>query len=33
MAMNNELLTIVQYIERERGVGREIVLTAIEGAI
>ena len=33
MAMNNELLTIVQYIERERGVSREIVLTAIEGAI
>jgi len=33
MAMNNELLAIVQYIERERGVGRELVLTAIEGAI
>ena len=33
MAMNNELLAIVQYIERERGVGREIVLTAIEQAI
>lgn len=31
--MNNELLAIVNYIERERGVGREIVLTAIEQAI
>jgi N utilization substance protein A len=31
--MNNELLTIVKWIERERGVDREIVLTAIEQAI
>jgi len=31
--MNNELLTMVTYIERERGVDREIVLTAIEQAI
>ncbi len=33
MAMNNDLLAIVSYIERERGVDREIVLGAIEGAI
>ena len=33
MAMNNELAAIVSYIERERGVERESVLTAIEGAI
>lgn len=31
--MNNELLAIVNFIERERGVSREIVLEAIEGAI
>lgn len=33
MAMNNDLLAVVTYIERERGVDREIVLTAIEQAI
>ena len=33
MAMNNELAAIVSYIERERGVEREDVLSAIEGAI
>ncbi|MGN0832873.1 MAG: transcription termination factor NusA [Kiritimatiellia bacterium] len=33
MAMNNQLLTVVQHIESERGVSREIVLTAIEQAI
>ncbi len=33
MAMNSELAAIVSYIERERGVEREDVLTAIEGAI
>ena len=33
MAMNNDLLAVVQFIERERGVGREIVLQAIEQAI
>ena len=33
MAMNNDLLAIVSYIERERGVDREIVLIAIEQAI
>ncbi len=33
MAMNNELLAIVSYIERERGVDREIVLVAIEQAL
>ena len=33
MAMNTDLLTIVSYIERERGVDREIVLVAIEQAI
>ncbi|MGN0853233.1 MAG: transcription termination factor NusA [Kiritimatiellia bacterium] len=31
--MNNDLLAIVSYIERERGVEREIVLRAIEQAI
>ena len=29
MAMNNQLLAVVQHIENERGVSREIVLTAI----
>ena len=33
MAMNNELLAIVSYIERERGVDRETVLGAIEQAL
>jgi len=33
MAMNNELLAIVSYIERERGVDRETVLVAIEQAL
>ena len=33
MAMNNDLLAMVTYIERERGVDREIVLMAIEQAI
>jgi len=33
MAMNSQLLTVVQHIEAERGVSREIVLTAIEQAI
>ena len=33
MAMNSQLLAIVQHIESERGVSREIVLTAIEQAI
>lgn len=33
MAMNNELLAIVNYIEHERGVEREIVLVAIEQAL
>ena len=33
MAMNNQLLAVVQHIENERGVSREIVLTAIEQAI
>ena len=31
--MNNQLLAVVQHIESERGVSREIVLTAIEQAI
>ena len=31
--MNNELLAMVNYIERERGVDREIVLVAIEQAL
>ena len=33
MAMNNQLLAVVQHIESERGVSREIVLAAIEQAI
>jgi N utilization substance protein A len=33
MAMNSPLLAVVQQIENERGVSREIVLTAIEQAI
>ena len=33
MAMNNQLLAVVQHIENERGVSREVVLTAIESAI
>ena len=33
MAMNNQLLAVVQHIESERGVSREIVITAIEQAI
>ena len=33
MAMNNQLLAVVQHIESERGVSREIVLTAREQAI
>lgn len=33
MAMNNTLLEVVQQIENERGVSREIVLTAIEQAL
>ena len=33
MAMNSQLLAVVQHIEAERGVSREIVLQAIEAAI
>ena len=33
MAMNSQLLAVVQHIESERGVNREIVLTAIEQAL
>ena len=33
MAMNDNLLAVVNFIERERGVSREIVLVAIEQAI
>ena len=33
MAMNNQLLAVVQHIETERGVSREIVITAIEQAL
>ena len=33
MSMNSQLLAVVQHIESERGVSREIVLTAIEQAI
>ncbi len=33
MAVNSDLLAVVSYIERERGVGREAVLGAIEDAL
>ncbi len=33
MAINNQLLAVVQHIEAERGVSREVVLTAIAQAI
>ena len=33
MAINSQLLAVVQHIENERGVSREIVITAIEQAI
>jgi len=33
LVMNNELLSIVSYLERDRGVNREIILQAIESAI
>jgi N utilization substance protein A len=32
-AMNNELLSIINYLERDRGVNREIIIQAIESAI
>jgi len=31
--MNNELLSIISYLERDRGVDREIIIQAIESAI
>lgn len=31
--MNNELLTVVEYLERERGIDRETLLTAVEQAL
>ena len=31
--MNNELLSIISYLERDRGVSREIIIQAIESAI
>jgi len=31
--MNNELLTVVEYMERERGIDREILLSAVESAL
>jgi hypothetical protein len=33
MSINSQLFAVVQHIESERGVSREIVLTAIEQAI
>ena len=33
MAINNQLQAVVQHIEAERGIGREIVMKAIESAI
>ncbi len=31
--MNNELLTVISYMERERGIGREAIIQAIEAAL
>ncbi len=31
--MNNELLTIINYLERDRGVNREVIVQAIESAL
>ncbi|MEI8353894.1 MAG: transcription termination factor NusA [Lentisphaerota bacterium] len=31
--MNNELLTVISYLERDRGVDREIIIQAIESAL
>lgn len=31
--MNNELLSVVSYLERERGVNREVIIQAIESAV
>ncbi len=31
--MNNELISIISYLERDRGVDREIIIQAIESAI
>ena len=31
--MNNELLTVINYMERERGVSRELIIQAIESAL
>ena len=31
--MNNELLTIISYMERERGIGREAIIQAVESAL
>lgn len=33
MAMNNELLTVISYLERDRGVNREVIIQAIESAL
>lgn len=32
-AMNNELLTVLEYMERERGIERETLICAVEGAL
>ncbi len=31
--MNNELLTVISYLERDRGVSREVIIQAIESAL
>jgi len=31
--MNNELLTVISYLERDRGVNREVIIQAIESAL
>ena len=31
--MNSELMTVINYLERDRGVNREIIIQAIESAL
>ena len=31
--MNNELLTVLSYLEREKGISRDVLVKAIENAL
>ena len=31
--MNNELLTVLSYLEREKGISRDVLIKAVEGAL